>query len=229
VGFVGLRCLVITLATTTLNRHVLSVTLLFTKTRGLVCLQFASPLGLSNDWNAPGSRATDQYEVVEVSASPVDQPAWRVESLTMIPAQVATARTHHVYGHATGDEREDFLNKVAEVATAYGVRGSTVSRTAGVDTLVEHLLSAIAEEEKTFASHQASCRDRLQSVRYSVGLGGLFVLLWLCRVIVALSVRLQNQLLCSLWFPGFRSGGPRVGVSDEAYSPSDRATARKRR
>jgi len=83
----------------------------------------------------------------------------------MTPAQVATALTHHIYGDETGDEREAFLNKVAEGATAYGVRGSTVSGTAGVDTLVEHLFSSFAKEDKTLASHQASCRDWLQSVR----------------------------------------------------------------
>ena len=83
----------------------------------------------------------------------------------MTPAQVATALTHHVYGDETGDEKEALLNKMAEGATAYGVRGSTVSGTAGVDTLVENLFSSFAKEDKTLASHQASCRDWLQSVR----------------------------------------------------------------
>jgi len=118
-----------------------------------------------DDWNAPGSGATDQDEVIEVSSSPVDQPARRVGSLKMTPAQVGTALTHHIYEEETGDEREAFLNKVAEGATAYGVRGSTVSVTAGVYTLVEHLFSSFAKEDKTLASHQASCRDWLQSVR----------------------------------------------------------------
>jgi len=129
-----------------------------------VC-NFPSPLGHSDDWNAPGSGATDQDEVIEVSERPVDQPARRVGSLNMTPAQVTTALTHHIYGDEIGDEREAFLNKVAEGATAYGVRGSTVSGTAGVDTLVENLFSSFAKEDKTLASHQASCRDWLQSVR----------------------------------------------------------------
>jgi len=83
----------------------------------------------------------------------------------MTPAQVATALTHHIHGDETGDEREAFLSKVAEGATAYGVRGSTVSGTAGVDTLVENLFSSFAKDDNTLASHQASCRDWLQSVR----------------------------------------------------------------
>jgi len=83
----------------------------------------------------------------------------------MTPAQVATTLTHHIYGDETGNEREAFFDKVAEGATAYGVRGSTVSGTAGVDTLVEHLFSSVAKEDKTLATHQASCRDWLQSVR----------------------------------------------------------------
>jgi len=83
----------------------------------------------------------------------------------MTPAQVATALTHHIYGDETGDEREAILSKVAEGETAYVVRGCTVSGTSGVDTLVEHLFSDFAKEDKTLASHQASCRDWLQSVR----------------------------------------------------------------
>ena len=83
----------------------------------------------------------------------------------MTPTQVATALTHHIFGDETGEERVNFLSKVEEGATAYGVRGSTVSGTAGIDTLVEHLFSSFAKEDKTLASHQASCRDWLQSVR----------------------------------------------------------------
>jgi len=83
----------------------------------------------------------------------------------MTPAQVSTALTHHIYGDETGDEREAFPINVAEGATAYGVRGSTVSGTAGVDKLVKHRFSSLAKEDKTSASHQASCRDWLQSVR----------------------------------------------------------------
>jgi len=77
----------------------------------------------------------------------------------MTPAQVATALAHHIYGDEAGNQREALLNKVAVGATAYGVRGSTVSGTAGVYTLVEHLFSSFAKEDKTLASHQASCRD----------------------------------------------------------------------
>jgi len=83
----------------------------------------------------------------------------------MTSAQVSTALTHHINGDETGDEREAFLNEVAEGATAYGVRGSIVSGTAGVDTHVKHLFSSFAKENKISASHQASCRDWLQSVR----------------------------------------------------------------
>jgi len=35
-----------------------------------------------------------------------------------------------------------------------------------MDTLVKHLFSSFSEEDKTLASHQASCGDWLQSVRY---------------------------------------------------------------
>jgi len=76
----------------------------------------------------------------------------------------ATALTHHIYGDETGEESGNFLSTVGEGATAYGVRGSTVSGTAGVDTLVAHRFFFFANENKTLASHQASCRDRLQSV-----------------------------------------------------------------
>jgi len=59
----------------------------------------------------------------------------------------------------------NFLSGVEEGATAYGVRGSTVIGTAGVDTLVEHVFSSFTKEDKTLASHQASCRSWVQSVR----------------------------------------------------------------
>jgi len=59
----------------------------------------------------------------------------------------------------------NFLSEEEEGATAYGVRGSTVFGTAGVDTLVEHLFSSFAKEDKTLASYQASCRNWAQPVR----------------------------------------------------------------
>jgi len=80
-------------------------------------------------------------------------------------AQGATALTHHFYREVTGDEREAFLNRVGEGATSYGMRGSTASGTAGVDTLVEHLFSSFYMKDKTLASHRASFRNWLQSVR----------------------------------------------------------------
>jgi len=48
---------------------------------------------------------------------------------------------------------------------AYGVRGPTVHGTADVVTLVEHLFSSFANEDKTWVSHQASSRYLLQAVR----------------------------------------------------------------
>jgi len=71
----------------------------------------------------------------------------------MTPTQVATALTHHIYGDVTEEDRVKFLSKVEEGATAYGVRGSTVSGTADFDTLVEHLFSSFAKADKTLASH----------------------------------------------------------------------------
>ena len=59
----------------------------------------------------------------------------------------------------------NFLSEVEEGTTAYGVRGSTVIGTAGVDALVEHVFFSFAKEDKTLASHQVSCRNWLQSVR----------------------------------------------------------------
>jgi len=119
----------------------------------------------SDDCSPPCAGAKASDDVIEVPGSPAAQLVRRAGGLKMTPAQVVTALTHHIFGDETGDERERFLSKVEDGARAYGVRGSTVSGTAGMDTLVKHLFPSFSEEDKTLDTHQASCRDWLQSLR----------------------------------------------------------------
>jgi len=104
--------------------------------------------------------------VIEVETNREDPLSRKAGSFMMTPAQVVTALTHHILGDETVDKSVKILRKLEEGATASGVLGSTVSGTAGIDTVAHHLFSSFAKEEKTLAFNQA--RSQLQvTARYT--------------------------------------------------------------
>lgn len=83
----------------------------------------------------------------------------------MSPSQAAASLTAYVFADEEGEERAQFLARAEVAARDYGVRGSTLSGSACIDTLVNHLLSGFDAEAKTMTSHRAACRDWVQSLR----------------------------------------------------------------
>jgi len=120
---------------------------------------------LRDDWATPDVETISAPRHVGPTLDGPATPVGGKEHLQLSPAEVAAALTEHLFGDEEGEDWAEFLACVAKGARMYGVRGSTVTGTASADVLVDQLFSSFDAGDKTLSSHQASCRDWLQSVR----------------------------------------------------------------
>lgn len=117
------------------------------------------------NWASPSASLAGGVIQIDNLGSPSGEVAPTRAPLRLSPAQAAAALTELVLGDEGGEERALFLSRVEGSAREYGVRGSTLGGSASIDTLVGQLLSGFDPDDKVLASHQATCRDWVLSLR----------------------------------------------------------------
>lgn len=146
-------------------------TFILTRPCPLTCASVLCPWCLSFPW-VRDARAADETTAGDGGGSGM-AGSHRPAALSgpfpgpprMTPAEVAASLTEWVFGDEEGAEREAFKVFVQQAAAEFGIRGSTLGGSADVDNLVANLFSRFSETDKSLASHRASCRDWIASLR----------------------------------------------------------------